>query len=162
LRDMPGASAIENAWLAAGPGHLTGKDAETAACDALTIPVVTGHADMTIIDQIIHLALAAHGDRSARGDRDDGTADASGPDSTGRRHGDHAGDAREHDSTGGGHGDRDASVPDGVGGGIRPMSPEAWQALRYAIARLAIDFVSGPGNIASVLRTGLLTAPFNT
>ena len=42
------------------------------------------------------------------------------------------------------------------------MSPEAWQALRYAIARLAIDFVSGPDNIASVLRTGLLKAPFNT
>jgi hypothetical protein len=42
------------------------------------------------------------------------------------------------------------------------MSAEAWQALRYAIARLAIDFVSGPGNIASLLRTGLLKAPFNT
>ena len=38
----------------------------------------------------------------------------------------------------------------------------AWQALRYALAKLAIDFVSGPGAIASVLRTGLLDAPFST
>jgi hypothetical protein len=43
-----------------------------------------------------------------------------------------------------------------------PLPPEAWQALQYAIAKLAIDFVSGPGGIASVLRTGLLPAPFNT
>jgi hypothetical protein len=42
------------------------------------------------------------------------------------------------------------------------LSPQAWQALQYAMARLAIDFVSGPGALASVLRTGLLTAPFNT
>src|SRR5215471_9023823 len=73
LRDMPGASLIEDSWLAAQPGHLTGTDAEVAACDALTVPVVTGHADMTIIDQIINLALAAHGR----------TSDAGGPDSPG-------------------------------------------------------------------------------
>jgi hypothetical protein len=42
------------------------------------------------------------------------------------------------------------------------LPPEAWQALQYALAKLAIDFVSGPGAIASVLRTGLLDAPFNT
>src|SRR5215469_10442272 len=63
LRQMPGASTLEAAWLASRtgqPGYLTGKDAEVAACDALTIPVVTGHADMQIIDQIIDLALAAY------------------------------------------------------------------------------------------------------
>jgi Domain of unknown function (DUF222) len=43
-----------------------------------------------------------------------------------------------------------------------PLPPEAWQALQYALAKLAIDFVSGPGGIASVLRTGLLPAPFNS
>ena len=44
----------------------------------------------------------------------------------------------------------------------KPLPPEAWQALAYALAKLAIDFLSGPGSLASVLRTGLLGAPFNS
>jgi hypothetical protein len=44
----------------------------------------------------------------------------------------------------------------------KPLSPAAWAALRYAIARLAVDFVSGPNGLASALRTGLLQAPYNT
>ena len=40
------------------------------------------------------------------------------------------------------------------------LAPEAWQALRHAIARLAIDLVSGPGRLASVLRQNLLDAPY--
>jgi len=112
LRQMPGAADLEDAWLRARLGegtdtataYLTGKDAEVAACDALTVPVVTGRADMTVIDKIIALASA---------------------------------------------------VP-------APLSAEARQAHRYAIARLAIDFVSGPGGLASALRTGLLEHPFST
>src|SRR5215470_4980188 len=64
LRDMPGASGLEDAWIRARlgePGHLAGKDAETAACDALIIPVVTGQADLTAVDKMIALALAATG-----------------------------------------------------------------------------------------------------
>jgi Domain of unknown function (DUF222) len=117
LRGMPGASGIEEAFLhhrLGDPGFLTGKDAEAAACDALTVPVVTGHADMTVIDTIIALALAACGHHS---DTDP----------------DHA-----------------------------RLSPQAGQALRDAIARLAIDFVSGPDGIAAALRTGLLQPPLNT
>jgi hypothetical protein len=119
LREMPGGSAIEQAWINAGlgeSGYLAGKDAEAAACDALTVPVVIGHADMTVIDQIIELALTV--------------AD----------HGTH------------GH---DRAKP-------KPLSPQAWAALRYAIARLAVDFLSGPNGLAAQLRTGLLQAPYNT
>jgi len=108
LRGADGASQIEEAFLRAKlgePGYLAGKDAEAAACDAMIVPVVTGHADMTVIDTIIELSLAAAG---------------------------------------------------------RQLSPQAWQAHRYAIARLAIDFVSGPGGLASALRTGLLEPPCNT
>ena len=36
------------------------------------------------------------------------------------------------------------------------------QALRYAIARLAIDLVSGPAGIAAWLRTSLLAPPYST
>ena len=108
LRDLDRDSAIEDAFIRAKlgePGYLAGKDAEVAACDAMIVPVVTGHADMTVIDTIIELSLAA---------------------------------------------------------GWHQMSPEARQAHRYAIARLAIDFVSGPGGLASALRTGLLEPPYNT
>jgi len=42
-----------------------------------------------------------------------------------------------------------------------PLPPEQWQDLQYALARLAIQFVSGPGAIASALRRGLLGAPLN-
>jgi len=111
LRDMPGAGEVEDEWLRARlgegePGYLDGDDARAAACGALTVPVVTGHADLSVIDKIIALA---------------------------------------------------AAVPDLAG-----LSPEAWQAHRYAIARLAIDFVSGPAGIASTLRTGLLGRPYST
>jgi len=64
LRPMPGGSQVEAAWIAARlgePGYLAGTDAQVAACDALIIPVVTGHADMNVIDQMIGLALSAAG-----------------------------------------------------------------------------------------------------
>ena len=88
-----------------------------AACDALTVPVVTGHADMSVIDKIIALAKAGPGGAAGP---EDGAAPA-------------------------------GTAPDG-----------AWQAHRYAIARLALDFVSGPGGLASALRTGLLEHPYST
>src|SRR5580704_809222 len=64
LRQHPGAPEAEEVWLrgtAGEPGYLTGTDAEAAACDALNVPVVTGHADMRVVDKIIALALAAAG-----------------------------------------------------------------------------------------------------
>jgi hypothetical protein len=36
------------------------------------------------------------------------------------------------------------------------------QALRYSLAKLAIDLVSGPAGVASILRRGLLEHPWNT
>jgi hypothetical protein len=116
LRQMPGASGLEDAWINARlgeTGYLTGAGAETAACDALIIPVVTGYADMAVVDKMIELALAA------------------GDDATGRVR-------------------------------SKEMSPEAWAALRYAMARLAVDLVSGPAGLAAFLRTQLLEAPWNT
>src|SRR6516164_7526285 len=64
LRDMPGASELQDAWIRGRlgeDGYLLGKDAETAACDALIVPVVTGRADLTIVDTMIALVLAAIG-----------------------------------------------------------------------------------------------------
>jgi hypothetical protein len=44
----------------------------------------------------------------------------------------------------------------------RGLPTETWRGLLYAVGKLAIKFVSGPGAIASALRTGLLPAPFST
>jgi hypothetical protein len=132
LRAMPGAAALEDAYLAAllgGPGCLSGTDAEVAACDAITSPVITGHPDLTVVDQMIGIVLAY---------LDQAWDDEAGPDDA---------EAASRQGT--------ATVRS------KALSPEAWQALRYAIARLAIDLVSGPDKLASVLRRGLLDEPFN-
>jgi hypothetical protein len=49
------------------------------------------------------------------------------------------------------------------GGPGRPPlpSPQTREALHYGLARLAIDFCSGPGAVASALRRTLLGAPLN-
>ncbi len=152
LRQRPGAPEAEEVWLrgAAGePGYLTGKDAEAAACDAVAEPVVTGHADMRVVDKIIALALAAAGITL------DGTDPAGGDDD------DDAGPDDSHHSWGiAGGGPRAASRARSRA--RQRFTPDAMQALRYAIARLAIDFVSGPAGIAGWLRTTLLAPPYNT
>src|SRR5580693_7315731 len=167
LRQHPDAAAAEEVWLrgAAGePGYLTGKDAEAAGCDAVGVPVVTGHADMRVVDKIIALALAAAG--LTLDGMDPGTG------------GDNTGDPGDSDHHGAGD-SGDGHQAWGIAGGTRGaptaraasrarnrarerFTPDAMQALRYAIARLAIDFVSGPAGIAGWLRTTLLAPPYNT
>jgi hypothetical protein len=69
LRDLPGGSGLEDAWirgLLGEPGYLAGKDAEAAACDAMNVPVVTGHVDLSVIDKMIELALSAGDDTGDR------------------------------------------------------------------------------------------------
>jgi hypothetical protein len=99
LLALPGGPALTEAWLAAMAGehaHLAGKDAEAAACDAIVAPVVTGHPDLAVVDQMIDV-IAAFLDAA-----EDGRAR--------------------------GGGDR-----------ARALSAQARQAVRYAIARLAVD-----------------------
>jgi hypothetical protein len=134
LRDMPGSTGLEEAWLAAvagQPGYLMGTDAQAAACDALISPVVTGHPDLSLADQMIEVLL-------------DFLDQASG--GTGSECG-----ASSLPATVGPAAARDRS---------KALPPEAWQALRYVIAKLAIDLVSGPDRLASILRRGLLEAPY--
>ena len=159
LRQRPGAPEAEEVWLrgAAGePGYLTGKDAEAAACDAVAEPVVTGHADMRVVDKIIGLALAAAG-ITLDGDVVSGT-DGDGDDDDTSPDGDDGDGHRSWGAAGGGP--RAASRARSRA--RQRFTPDAMQALRYAIARLAIDFVSGPAGIAGWLRTTLLAPPYNT
>jgi hypothetical protein len=141
LRAMPGAADLEDAWLRARTGeegYLTGKDAETAACDASVVPVVTGTMNPDVIDQIISLA------RTAAEAAADSNAPAQPKPSA------PAGTASQGPAPG-----RGSPSPSA-------LSPEAQHALRYAIARLAVDLVSGPSGVAAILRTGLLDNPYNT
>ena len=164
LRGMPGASVIEDAWLRGDPGYLSGNDAAAAACDALTYPVVTGRADMTVIDKIIILALSAAGhagdDPDYTGDDGDDADDASGD------RGPDAGGPGDRHAVGRGRLSRAGRAAARGRARARAraaeLTPEAAQALRYAIARLAIDFVSGPSGLAAALRTTLLAPPYAT
>jgi HNH endonuclease len=131
LRQLPGAQELEDAWIrarAGEDGYLSGTDAEAAACDAQTVPVVTGIMDPDVIDKMISLAQTA---AEAASDHD--------PSTTG-----------------------DQAIAGHVHARSAALSPEAWRALRYAIARLAVDLVSGPAGVAALLRQGLLGKPYNT
>jgi hypothetical protein len=125
--------------MAGQPGYLAGQDAEVAACDALVSPVVTGHPDLSVADQMIEVVLAFLDEAAA------GPADAAGPAT--------AGPASS--------GTTASPVTALVRERSRALPPEAWRAVRYAIARLAVDLVSGPDRLASILRRGLLDAPYN-
>jgi hypothetical protein len=146
LLRMDGAPALTDAFLAAmagQPGYLARRDAEVAACDALVSPVVTGHPDLSVVDQMIEVVLSFL-DEAAAGQADAAdpgtTAHPAGPASSGTTADAVTALARERS---------------------RALPPEAWRAVRYAIARLAIDLVSGPDRLASILRRGLLDAPYN-
>ena len=172
LRQRPGAPAAEEVWLrgtAGESGYLTGRDAEAAACDAVAEPVVTGHADMRVVDKIIALALAAAGitlDGADPAPADDD--DVSDPDSTSPVGSDHDDAGSQGDAGDGGRSwgiagrTRGTDATRAASRARARFTPDAAQALRYAIARLAIDFVSGPAGIAAWLRTTLLAPPYNT
>jgi uncharacterized protein DUF222 len=142
---MPEAEALTEAWLRARAGEhgwLLGKDAEAAACDALIVPIVTAAPDWPVITQMIDLVLDALGQHPIPGTGHHGDTGDGGPDTD-------PGTAKDQGA--------DANGQPPV-----PLPPEARQALLYAMGKLAIQFVSGPGAIASVLRTGLLPSPFST
>ena len=166
LRQRPGAPEAEEVWLrgAAGePGYLTGKDAEAAACDAVAEPVVTGHADMRVVDKIIGLALAAAGITLDGADPDPGGGEAGDGDETGPDHRGDDGSRAGYPSWGTDGHARGTPTPRAASRARsrarERFTPDAMQALRYAIARLAIDFVSGPAGLAGWLRTTLLAPP---
>jgi hypothetical protein len=149
LLGLPGASELTEAWLAAlagQHGYLAGTGAETAACDAIIAPVVTGHPDLHVVDQMIDFIVAYL----------DATEDADGEGWGGS-------DATAGQAAGTpGSATPGSAATDSASDRARGLSPEAWQALRYAIARLAVDLVAGPDRLASILRRGLLDAPYNS
>ena len=155
LRALPGASHVEETWLRARAGehgYLSGPDAEAIACDALIVPVVTASPDWAVIGQIIRLVTdfnAHHSPQAPAAQPDQAPTPQPGQGPPGQAAPGQAPPGQPAAET---------AAPQTQPG---PLPPEAWEALQYALARLAIDFVSGPGALASALRRSLLGAPYN-
>ncbi len=125
-----------------GAAWLEDKAARAMSCDATIIPVVTGQIDPGALDELVSLCLqyAGHGPHCGVGH------DASLP-------ADH--DPQAHyPPSGGSQGGDSATCTKGP----RPPTPQALEMLRHAIIGKAVDLVSGPGGLASFLRTRLLGA----
>jgi hypothetical protein len=121
-----------------GAAWLNGKPARAVACDAGVIAVVTGGIDPGALDDLVNLCLqyAGHGPHcQARPDAAVPEDPPAGPEQAA------------------GRSDDDLRPP-----GPRPPTPEALEMLRHAIIGTAVDLVSGPGGLASFLRTRLLDA----
>jgi hypothetical protein len=126
-----------------GAAWLTGKPARAMSCDATIIPVVTGQIDPGALDELVSLCLhyAGHGPQCEADHR------ASPPQNP------EAGDLQDRDPR-----SERAAGGDGATCPPRPPTPQALEMLRQAIIGKAVDLVSGPGGLASFLRTRLLDA----
>jgi hypothetical protein len=140
------------------------------SCDATIIPVVTGQIDPAALDDLVALCLqyAGHGPQCGASrhasppqdpqDRDPQDRDPQDRDPQGR-------DPQDDDSPDDDPPDDDprSEAPAGGDGatcppGPRPPTPQALEMLRHAIIGKAVGLVSGPGGLASFLRTRLLDA----
>ena len=131
-----------------GAAWLNGKAVGAVACDATIIPVVTGQVDPAALDDLVSLVLqfAGHGPHCGSPQHADPAADpAAEPGQPGA-----TGPADGPDATG--------PAGDAVPVGPRPPTPQALEMLRHAIIGKAVDLVSGPGGLASFLRTRQLGA----
>ena len=162
LRGLPGASPAEAAWAAARagqPGWLTGPEADAAACDGSVAPVVAGCVDWAALDRLTGFYLATHGPQPphAAGPAGGGGDQASDGDLAGDRQAS-AGEATSGAST---VADPTANGCGCTCGGCTcparsPLSPATVARLRQTMLRLAADALSGPGGLASALRTTCL------
>jgi Domain of unknown function (DUF222)/HNH endonuclease len=131
LRGQPGAPEAEAAWAGqatAGPGD---------DCDAQIVPVVTGHVDPDVLDRLA--AAMLHGMPAGSVQPDPATPAAFGPAESGQP----------------GLNGQPATA-DQPGGTDATRRDRAERATRRMILTAAADLLSGPGGLASWLRTRLL------
>jgi Domain of unknown function (DUF222) len=161
LRALDDGSVLQDQWIAEmavrwaarraaasqtgsdGAAWLDGRSARAVSCDATLIPVVTGQVDPAALDDLVNLCLqfAGHGPRCAGGGPRCGPPPTDPP--------------VEPDAAG-----QPADPPAGTlhPAGLRPPADQALEMLRHAIIAKAVDLVSGPGGLASFLRTRQLGA----
>jgi hypothetical protein len=127
-----------------GAAWLDGRSARAVSCDATLIPVVTGQVDPAALDDLVSLCLqyAGHGPHCGSPQHPDPAAQ---PGQTAAQPA--AADPPAEQPA-------DSRHP----AGLRPPTPQALEMLRHAIIGKAVDLVSGPGGLASFLRTRQLGA----
>jgi hypothetical protein len=131
-----------------GAAWLDGTSAGAMACDATIIPVVTGQIDPAALDDLVNLCLhyAGHGPHCGSPPHPDPAAQ---PGQTPDRPGQTAAQPGTADPAGG----PDPGAGDAGPAGPQPPTPQALEILRHAIIGKAVDLVSGPGGLASFLRS---------
>ena len=127
-----------------GAAWLHGKAARAMSCDATIIPVVTGDIDPAALDDLVALCLQYAG-HSPGGGTSQPAAPAAQPGPGAAL----AGPADCPDPA-------CEPAPPAAQTGPRPPTPQALEMLRNAIITKAVDLVSGPGGLASFLRTRLV------
>ena len=133
LRGLAGPGG-QGAWAAAWPPAAPGTD-----CDAAIVPVVTGHLNHQLLDELTAALLRGRPGQpgGAGGPGQSGPAGASGA---------------------GGPGQSGPAGASGAGGGP-DLAPgrrmRAERAVRRLIVARAVDLLSGPGGLAAYLRTRL-------
>ena len=176
LRAMDDGSVLETEWItemrirwaarraeaADGTGEdggawLDGDAARALSCDTTITPVVTGEVDLGALDHLVRLCLqlAGHGAHCAP----PSAADPANPDPApnpgpiGQ-----PGQTGQTDDPDGPGGDRAAAGPGDPPTGLRYLTEMSREAIERAVIGTAADLLSGPGGLASFLRTGLLGA----
>jgi hypothetical protein len=158
LRELDDGSVLQQEWIGEmavrwaarraaasvtgsdGAAWLDGKAVRAVACDASITPVVTTGIDPDALDDLVDLCLqfAGHGHQCTSAPEPGAPSEPS-----------QAEDAPTGTSSDGAFAQRS---------GPQPPTPQAQEMLRQAIVGKAVDLVSGPGGLASFLRTRLLGA----
>jgi len=162
-RAAGGAGSDGGAWL-------DGDAARAMACDAAIAPVVTGDVDPAVLDELVALCLqlAGHGPHCAPQPQPSG-ADPAGPsdpvsqpDPAAEPDPDtRSGPATQPDPAaqpGPGQSGPAAKSGFSIPSGLAVLSGMSREAVRQAIISKAADLMSGPGGLASFLRTRQLGA----
>jgi Domain of unknown function (DUF222) len=163
LRAMDDGSVLEGEWIAGmrirwaarraqaaggagsdGGAWLDGDAARAVACDASITPIVSGDVDLSVLDDLVLLCLqlGGHGAHCAP------------PPAADPAHPDQARDP----SPVGPVGDHAAAGPGDPPAGLAQLGGMSREAIQRAIIGKAADLLSGPGGLASFLRTRQLGA----
>jgi hypothetical protein len=188
LRAMDDGSALEGQWITAvrakwaaaraaasvggsdGAAWLDGAAARAMMCDAVLTPVVTGDVDTSVLDGLVRLCAQLHQidhpGQANPSQPDPGQNDASQPDpgQNDASQDEPGQDDASQDEPGQPEPGQDEPGQDEPGPQSAQASPPdapaspAREALQKAIIGKAVDLLSGPGGLASFLRTQQLGA----